>query len=368
MCVYTEVFGGRTGHLKTTAQLIPSTLWAQPTQANSRRPLGNARQQRIGARPRPGAQQLDGPTDAAGLRPRARVDPCRSKPFGPRLDDIDWFLAADERGNPSTRNRRSTRRRHFNASPAGLDRRERGPTAHRRRRLLPSTARGVRATRTRRLGLHLRPRRQRRRGARRNGHRAGERVRAPGRERRHGVRAPLALEREFNEVDNLLLTRAVNSAGGHMLLDHRVRRGGSHHQKIVVVRRQDPSEDRAFVGGIDLAHGRRDGPDHHAAIPSVPSSTPRTTDRTRRGTTCTSRSVVPPSMTSRTRFGSAGTILHHWTRGTRSGPSRDAWRVPARGAEEPGTRRHATAVRRSRGAGLADVSRASASLPIRSRR
>lgn len=67
----------------------------------------------------------------------------------------------------------------------------------------------------------------------------------------------------FNEVDNLLLTRAVNDAGGCVLLDHRVRRGGSHHQKIVIVRRHDdPAGDVAFVGGVDVAHGRRDGPEH----------------------------------------------------------------------------------------------------------
>src|SRR5690606_40018 len=40
-----------------------------------------------------------------------------------------------------------------------------------------------------------------------------------------------------------------------VLLDMRVRRGGAHHQKFVVVRhRDDPSRDVAFVGGIDVAH------------------------------------------------------------------------------------------------------------------
>lgn len=49
-----------------------------------------------------------------------------------------------------------------------------------------------------------------------------------------------------------------------VLLDMRVRRGGSHHQKFVVVRhRDDPSRDIAFVGGIDVAHSRRDDSDHH---------------------------------------------------------------------------------------------------------
>jgi phosphatidylserine/phosphatidylglycerophosphate/cardiolipin synthase-like enzyme len=55
----------------------------------------------------------------------------------------------------------------------------------------------------------------------------------------------------------------VNEAGGEVLLDQRIRKGGSHHQKLVVVRfHEDPSRDVAFVGGMDLAHGRRDDHDH----------------------------------------------------------------------------------------------------------
>ena len=37
----------------------------------------------------------------------------------------------------------------------------------------------------------------------------------------------------FGERENLSFTRVVNEAGGEVLLDQRVRRGGSHHQKIV---------------------------------------------------------------------------------------------------------------------------------------
>ena len=48
-----------------------------------------------------------------------------------------------------------------------------------------------------------------------------------------------------------------------MLLDERVRALGSHHQKVVVVRCPGhPRDDVAFVGGIDLKLGCRDGGDH----------------------------------------------------------------------------------------------------------
>ena len=43
----------------------------------------------------------------------------------------------------------------------------------------------------------------------------------------------------------------------------RVRPGGSHHQKFVVVRHpQHPERDVGFVGGIDLCHSRRDTSEH----------------------------------------------------------------------------------------------------------
>ena len=55
------------------------------------------------------------------------------------------------------------------------------------------------------------------------------------------------------------LRRRINEAGGEVLLDQRVRRVGSHHQKLVVIRhRGHPDRDVAFVGGIDLCHGRGD--------------------------------------------------------------------------------------------------------------
>jgi phosphatidylserine/phosphatidylglycerophosphate/cardiolipin synthase-like enzyme len=67
------------------------------------------------------------------------------------------------------------------------------------------------------------------------------------------------------QIGNLQISRTVNEAGGELVLDHRVRRGGSHHQKIVVIQRVSrptPDDDVSFTGGIDLAHGRNDGPCH----------------------------------------------------------------------------------------------------------
>jgi len=67
----------------------------------------------------------------------------------------------------------------------------------------------------------------------------------------------------FSEQQNLALTKGVNRAGGEILLDERVRRAGSHHQKLVVARRCDGADDDvAFVGGIDLCHGRHDDARH----------------------------------------------------------------------------------------------------------
>ena len=73
----------------------------------------------------------------------------------------------------------------------------------------------------------------------------------------------------FGEGKNLSFSRVVNEAGGQVLLDHRVRRGGSHHQKLFVVRRSGPARDVAFVGGIDLCHGRRDDATHRGDAQAV---------------------------------------------------------------------------------------------------
>ena len=67
----------------------------------------------------------------------------------------------------------------------------------------------------------------------------------------------------FAEQSNRSLAKEANDAGCELLLDERVRRVGSHHQKVVIVKRAQPGEDVAFVGGIDLCHGRNDDAHHN---------------------------------------------------------------------------------------------------------
>ncbi len=77
--------------------------------------------------------------------------------------------------------------------------------------------------------------------------------------RSHGERTAAPISGMSNEM----MGRKINDAGGEVLLDQRVRLFGSHHQKFFVIRRrEDPSQDVAFVGGIDLCHSRRDDVDH----------------------------------------------------------------------------------------------------------
>ncbi|MDQ1105606.1 phosphatidylserine/phosphatidylglycerophosphate/cardiolipin synthase-like enzyme [Nocardioides zeae] len=75
----------------------------------------------------------------------------------------------------------------------------------------------------------------------------------------------------FTARQNANLGRALQRRGAEAILDMRVRVGGSHHQKLVVVRHgDDPSRDIAFVGGIDLAHSRRDTRGHPGDPQPVP--------------------------------------------------------------------------------------------------
>jgi phosphatidylserine/phosphatidylglycerophosphate/cardiolipin synthase-like enzyme len=68
----------------------------------------------------------------------------------------------------------------------------------------------------------------------------------------------------FSAKENRHLGQECNAAGGEVLLDQRVRLGGSHHQKLVIIRHAAAADrDVAFVGGIDLSHSRRDDAQHH---------------------------------------------------------------------------------------------------------
>jgi phosphatidylserine/phosphatidylglycerophosphate/cardiolipin synthase-like enzyme len=68
----------------------------------------------------------------------------------------------------------------------------------------------------------------------------------------------------MSEQENRHLGEEIAAAGGECLRDMRVRPGGSHHQKFVVLRHPGrPELDVAFAGGIDLCHSRRDDARHH---------------------------------------------------------------------------------------------------------
>ena len=67
----------------------------------------------------------------------------------------------------------------------------------------------------------------------------------------------------FSARENRHLGDVIAAAGGECLLDTRVRPGGSHHQKFVVLRHPGrPQLDVAYVGGIDLSHSRHDDASH----------------------------------------------------------------------------------------------------------
>ncbi|MFV2085705.1 phospholipase D family protein [Micromonospora sp. LOL_021] len=83
----------------------------------------------------------------------------------------------------------------------------------------------------------------------------------------------------YSAEQNRNLAEEVNDDGGQVLLDQRVRRFGSHHQKLVVARHPGrPERDVAFAGGIDLCHSRRDDA-AHLGDPQPVSMSPRYGDR-----------------------------------------------------------------------------------------
>lgn len=75
----------------------------------------------------------------------------------------------------------------------------------------------------------------------------------------------------YSEEENRHLGEEIEEAGGECLLDMRVRPGGSHHQKLLVLRHRGRTElDVAYVGGIDLCHSRNDDAAHHGDRQSLP--------------------------------------------------------------------------------------------------
>ena len=177
----------------------------------------------------------------------------------PELPVDDWFLTAAERGNPDS----LIDRRHRTAGPGA---RATGSTADPWRNYFPALQRCVeqqqaddqlfftdwRGDPDQRLGPNSEP---------------VSGVFAAAAERKVIVKGLIwrsHLDRlSFSEQENRHLGEEINAAGGECLRDMRVRPGGSHHQKFVVLRHpQRPEADIAFVGGIDLCHSRLDDAEH----------------------------------------------------------------------------------------------------------
>ncbi|TCO20428.1 phosphatidylserine/phosphatidylglycerophosphate/cardiolipin synthase-like enzyme [Kribbella steppae] len=76
---------------------------------------------------------------------------------------------------------------------------------------------------------------------------------------------------QFSSRENQRLGTELNEAGAEVLLDQRVRRLSSHHQKLFIIRhRGQPERDVAYVGGIDLSHQRRDDREHRGDPQQAP--------------------------------------------------------------------------------------------------
>lgn len=109
----------------------------------------------------------------------------------------------------------------------------------------------------------------------------------------------------YSADDHRSLGIQLQEHGADVKLDMRVRPSGAHRQKFVVIRHSDdPTRDVAFVGGIDLCHGRRDDA-QHLGDPRARRSPP-STGNVRRGTTSSSPSAGRWCTTWRPSSGSAG--------------------------------------------------------------
>ncbi|MGZ6754387.1 MAG: phospholipase D family protein [Nocardioides sp.] len=184
-------------------------------------------------------------------------------------DPAGWFLSARERGNPSTR----------------LDDAHPGDQAWSEGNLVRPLVHGAtyfaelheRLEATRAGDLVLFTDWQGDADERLTGEPGSEVVEVLGRADERGVDVRGLVWRSHSEAvgftaaENRHLGEQLQARGAEALLDMRVRTGGSHHQKMVVIRyRDDPTRDVAYVGGIDLCHSRRDTADHHGDPQPMP--------------------------------------------------------------------------------------------------
>jgi phosphatidylserine/phosphatidylglycerophosphate/cardiolipin synthase-like enzyme len=172
----------------------------------------------------------------------------------------DWFLSRAERGNPDT-----TIDEHAPAGAAWSTGNDVRPLVHGRAYFTELLA-GVRRLERGDILLFTDWRGD-----------ADERLGGPGTEvarvfadaARRGVIVKALVWRshsraaQLSEPENRRFAELLSEAGAEPMLDTRVRIGGSHHQKFVVLRHRDrPELDVAYVGGIDLCHGRNDDESH----------------------------------------------------------------------------------------------------------
>jgi phosphatidylserine/phosphatidylglycerophosphate/cardiolipin synthase-like enzyme len=215
------------------------------------------------------ADGLDARAERGGSVPAPRQpNPAEWRAGEPVVDPATWFLSAEERGNPDT----DLDRRHPDglAWTAGNEVR---PLVH-GATYFAELLHAVLAMRAGDLLLFTDWRGD-----------PDERLDGPGTEvvdvladaARRGVDVRGLLWRshvaggQLAAAENRSLGEAITQAGGQCLLDMRVRRFGSHHQKLVVLRHRDrPQDDVAFIGGIDLCHGRRDDARHLGDPQAIP--------------------------------------------------------------------------------------------------
>ena len=172
----------------------------------------------------------------------------------------------------------------------------------------------------------------------------------------------------LSEQEAIHLAEVVNEAGGEVLLDERVRRAGSHHQKLVLVRHPGAGVRRRR---LRRRHRPLPRPPRRRAPPRRPAGHRHRSDATatgRRGTTCSSRSGVRRSATCPARSASGGTTRRRSTIATRGGPASPGWRTsPARPSRCRPCRPIPEAGGPARRAGAAHVSAQAPGVPVRRR-